>query len=209
MQTFLPVPDFRMTAASLDKQRLGKQRSEGYQILEILIGVRAGPNHPVIAQWRGHEYQLAMYISAICTEWRCRGCLDNVESRAYQLLERHDIMPTSTEPPWLGDNEYHRSHRSRLLFKGRKDALAIAVKEMLRAEGIRLANGRRACVEGWLLEDGLPAMRDAQLEDIVELEERVRSLGYAIPHNYYRAFDWDVNDRDEIPYVWPGRLTTA
>ena len=36
MQTFLPFPDFKMSAQVLDYKRLGKQRVEALQILKTL-----------------------------------------------------------------------------------------------------------------------------------------------------------------------------
>ena len=39
MITFLPYPDFQKSAQVLDRQRLGKQRLEAKQILEINLGV--------------------------------------------------------------------------------------------------------------------------------------------------------------------------
>ena len=62
MQTFLPYPDFRQSAACLDYRRLGKQRVEGVQILKA-IGLgeklyteflhRAAQNLPIF--WGGAE----------------------------------------------------------------------------------------------------------------------------------------------------------
>ena len=37
MQTFLPYPDIEKSLNSLDSKRLGKQRVEAYQILNILL----------------------------------------------------------------------------------------------------------------------------------------------------------------------------
>lgn len=40
MQTFLPYPDFSKSASVLDKRRLGKQRVENLQIMQVLLGHR-------------------------------------------------------------------------------------------------------------------------------------------------------------------------
>jgi hypothetical protein len=42
MQTFLPYPDFRKSAEVLDRQRLGKQRVEGLQLINSLAGITNG-----------------------------------------------------------------------------------------------------------------------------------------------------------------------
>ena len=51
MQTFLPYADFVKTAKCLDYRRLGKQRIEAFQILNILEGktTKAGwKHHPAV-----------------------------------------------------------------------------------------------------------------------------------------------------------------
>lgn len=40
MQTFLPYSDYRLSAQALDQKRLGKQRVETLQILQVLLGER-------------------------------------------------------------------------------------------------------------------------------------------------------------------------
>lgn len=42
LQTFLPYSDFEDSVASLDRQRLGKQRVETLQIMQTLLGVKVG-----------------------------------------------------------------------------------------------------------------------------------------------------------------------
>jgi len=41
VQTFLPYPDFKQSAACLDYRRLGKQRVEGVQILKAILGEKS------------------------------------------------------------------------------------------------------------------------------------------------------------------------
>jgi len=51
VQTFLPYTDFIKSAKCLDYKRLGKQRVEAKQILNILLGetTKAGwTNHPAV-----------------------------------------------------------------------------------------------------------------------------------------------------------------
>ena len=58
MQTFLPYTDFIKSAKCLDYKRLGKQRVEAKQILNILLGetTKAGwTNHPAVLMWSGYE----------------------------------------------------------------------------------------------------------------------------------------------------------
>lgn len=114
MQTFLPFKDFAKSAAHLDRQRLGKQRVETYQILRALNGETKGwTNHPATKMWRGYESALVLYGIAICKEWKMRSYKDNMQDRiaAYQTSETPEM------PPWLGDERLHASHRANLLRK--------------------------------------------------------------------------------------------
>ena len=122
MQTFLPYPSFTLSAACLDTKRLGKQRVECAQMLNALGGrvlkldgtpysyPKSVPNHPATRMWRGFEQALALYGLAVCREWKLRGYTNNI-----------DFLPsvggTISFPLWLGDEAFHRSHRSNLIRK--------------------------------------------------------------------------------------------
>lgn len=117
MQTFLPYPNFTESAQCLDRQRLGKQRVEALQILRALRFGGAWANHPATRMWRGHEDLLCVYGIEICREWRSRGYDDSL------LLSFIDLLKTvtgSSDPTWLGNEDFHRAHRSNLL---RKDSV--------------------------------------------------------------------------------------
>lgn len=59
MQTFLPYQSFSDSASALDRQRLGKQRVEAWQILQALTGASRGwAHHPAAKMWRGFERAL-------------------------------------------------------------------------------------------------------------------------------------------------------
>lgn len=112
MQTFLPLPDFAASAAVIDRQRLGKQRVETWQILRALCGGAGWMNHPATKMWRGHAPALATYGIAICEEWIGRGYRDTMLDRFAPYLTGDVIMP-----PWFGDQAFHAAHRSNLLRK--------------------------------------------------------------------------------------------
>lgn len=117
MQTFLPYPDFRRSAQTLDRQRLGKQRVEAWQILRALAGETMGwRRHPAVLMWSGHEDSLREYGRAVCREWIARGYRD-------AMLERFAGPDDAPAPSWLGDERLHRSHRRSLY---RKDPKAYA-----------------------------------------------------------------------------------
>lgn len=117
MQTFLPYPDFALSASVLDRARLGKQRVETMQIMQCLAGVKDGwSNHPAVTMWKGCETTLMEYQRAICTEWKGRGYKDTCLEKTFNVyLER--ITPNDTPPLWLGVDEFHASHRANLLRK--------------------------------------------------------------------------------------------
>jgi hypothetical protein len=119
MQTFLPYPDFKLSAYSLDRQRLGKQRVETLQILRTLMNISTGwTNHPAVRMWRGHEFHLTHYGLTMCDEWIQRGYQDScyekivvLQSECVRLVKGFD------KPLWLGDNAFHQSHQSNLIRK--------------------------------------------------------------------------------------------
>lgn len=129
MQTFLPYPSFADSAKTLDQKRLGKQRVEAYQLLLQICGLKMvdypewAPRlglwrHPAGAMWVGHEIQLLEYIRAVCDEWTGRGYRDTVRDKAGLVLAIAQEPSWSDElPSWVGDPDFHRSHRSNLLSK--------------------------------------------------------------------------------------------
>ena len=128
MQTFLPYSNFRMTAEALDRRRLGKQRVEALQILNALTVPGHGwRNHPPVLMWRGHEEALVRYGLDVCAVWCELGFNDTCATKLTDAARtRLDIAPIRTQaeldaagalPPWLGDEDLHRSHRASLLRK--------------------------------------------------------------------------------------------
>ena len=119
MQTFLPHPNFHISAKALDYQRLGKQRVEAWQIYRALCGQTAGwRNHPSTRMWAGHELSLLHYGSEMCLEWARRGYVDNMLPRFREAMSVLHLDGASDAPPqWIGNEAFHSSHRAALLFK--------------------------------------------------------------------------------------------
>ena len=112
MQTFLPYPNFKKSVQVLDYKRLGKQRVESFQVLNILLrrtDTKGWVNHPVTKMWAGYESALQLYQNFTITEWIKRGYKNNMELEV--------IADQAEMPHWLGDEKLHRSHRSNLLRK--------------------------------------------------------------------------------------------
>jgi hypothetical protein len=123
MQTFLPYPDFNQTAKCLDRQRLGKQRIESWQILQAIQDENYGwQNHPCTNMWRNYPRLLCLYGLAICDEWISRGYKDTMKDRFFSQLIKYDNVWLDGKyqedmPKWLGNDKFHSSHRAALLYK--------------------------------------------------------------------------------------------
>lgn len=116
MQTFLPYPDFAKSAQVLDRQRLGKQRVEAWQLLQSQFHGGGWVHHPASRMWRGHALALAQYGLVVCLEWQKRGYIDRMGSQFAKFLADnagHEIW----SPSWMGDPLFHRSHQSNLIRK--------------------------------------------------------------------------------------------
>jgi hypothetical protein len=115
MQTFLPYADFTLSARTLDYKRLGKQRVEAWQIYQIVTENRSDGgwiNHPAIKMWRRHSNVLAMYYNAMISQWLNLGYRNSMKP-----LQIH--FPIEY-PPFIGDTNFHNSHKSNLLRKDPK-----------------------------------------------------------------------------------------
>ena len=125
MQTFLPYTDPLKCAEVLDNKRLGKQRVEAIQILQILTGIKKDSkwkNHPAVKMWKGYEsFLLWVYLGNILQEWEDRGyanvlCIDHFVALHRKLnslgLRYKDIKA----PSWLTE-DFCRHHQSNLIRK--------------------------------------------------------------------------------------------
>lgn len=115
MQTFLPYPSFTESARCLDSKRLGKQRVEVLQLLNALSGKSTGwVNHPCTKMWQGKEIALVEYGKCCIEEWENRGYKNNISLSHFTA----QYLPYSRGlPRWLGNQEFHDSHKSNLLRK--------------------------------------------------------------------------------------------
>lgn len=113
MQTFLPFPDFKQSVSVLDYRRLGKQRVETYQVLNILLkrtDSTGWRNHPVTRMWTNYHEALKLYQNFTIKEWIRRGYKNTLK---LEVVDENALVM----PHWLNDETFHRSHRSNLLRK--------------------------------------------------------------------------------------------
>jgi hypothetical protein len=127
VQTFLPSPDFARSARALDAPRLGKQRVESLQIIRALTRPGYGwANHPAVLMWKGFEEALGRYGLTCCQVWSELGHGDTcaatigADLRAAGISTirfQDELAAAGALPPWLGDEDFHRGHRSALVRK--------------------------------------------------------------------------------------------
>jgi hypothetical protein len=127
VQTFLPYPDFERSARVLDQKRLGKQRVETIQIVRALTWEDyAWKSHPAVLMWKGFEEALGRYGFVCCEAWTALGFGDTCATTIATDLGTFGVTSVRTQaelaeagalPPWLGDDDLHRSHQSALLRK--------------------------------------------------------------------------------------------
>jgi len=112
MQTFLPSPSFTESVKSLDYKRLGKQRVEAMQIINILEGKQVSKgwkNHPAVKMWEGYTMALKEYANACIDEWISRGYKNTMQKYNLGMIVKY---------PWyIGNEDFHRAMRARLIEK--------------------------------------------------------------------------------------------
>ncbi len=120
MQTFLPYPDFHDSAVVIDKKRCWKQVVEAAQILDVLEGRKNGwANHPAVKMWIGYNNVLRGYFNVFL---HVSKTLHGINTKYTQLSpyrtgfnpdkDNHDYYPW-----WLGNKDFHRAMRARLIEK--------------------------------------------------------------------------------------------
>lgn len=126
MQTFAPEGrDLHKGFETLDYKRLGKQRVEAWQILNVLRGVdnegnpkdhKGWVNHPATKMWEGRIGALAFYGMLCCKEWRKRGYNDTMLSRFTGVYLTYTEYGDDPTPPEFLD-DIKESHQSNLIRK--------------------------------------------------------------------------------------------
>ena len=120
MQTFLPYPSFKQSAASLDYRRLGKQRVEVLQLLNSISKLKKGEpvrgwkNHPCRKMWHNYTNALVEYGLDVCIEWKSRGYNDTCYEKILAHFNKNEHVKM---PPFLGNEQFHLSHKSMLIQK--------------------------------------------------------------------------------------------
>lgn len=117
MQTFMPYSDFTQSLQVLDKQRLGKQRVEGLQILNTLAGFSDGWRaHPAVRMWRGAIPALIEYTLCSCDLWTALGYKDSIADKIYDKFHPYFRFPIII-PKWCSNPRVIDSHKAMLYHK--------------------------------------------------------------------------------------------
>ena len=115
MQTFLPYSDFWKSAQCLDDKRLNNQINEAKIIIRILLGELSNSrwkSHPAVKMWKGYENILIDYHDICLWQWVFHRMKNNSRDFLYFIDNK-----SFSEPSWLGNEQFHSSHRSNLLRK--------------------------------------------------------------------------------------------
>jgi len=113
MQIFIPLANLDKLFQILDRQRLGKQRVECKQVLDIILGrstKKGWKSHPAIKMWAPYSEFLKLYFNKCVAEWTKRGYKNNMELEV--VSEDQVVIPS-----FWGDEELHATHRANLLRK--------------------------------------------------------------------------------------------
>lgn len=195
MQVFLPYASFSESLRCLDKRRLAKQRVEAKQLIDVILGrptasgkPRKGwSNHPAAVMFRRYLPALIEYYNLSLCEHVLRGGKN-------EKLQPEDLDGKVEYPWWIGVEEVHASHRSRLLMKGKIDLVA---------ERIRNHSHDRSA-NRWLKTRGFPPLNECRMPDHDRIHMYLNKIN--APHitkaNYYEQFGW--TDDPTIEYSWPG-----
>lgn len=127
MQTFLPMISYKEAVEAIDDLRLNKQILEVTQMANAIMDPSAGyRNHPAVIMWSGNVLSLLTYGIYAAREWEERG-RKNPGERANALYSRQVAIAAHLgpkragkahqKPVWIGDTDFHESHRSNLIRK--------------------------------------------------------------------------------------------
>jgi hypothetical protein len=129
MQTFLPYEAFWDSANVLDKKRCWKQVVEAHQILGALKLIKAKyppvgipwVNHPAVRMWEGYINPLKYYFNCFLDVSINKHGI-NTKYVPYTSVDKVMDKGSSGKwdwPWWLGNEDFHRAMRARLIEKDR------------------------------------------------------------------------------------------
>jgi len=109
--------------------------------------------------------------------------------REYEHIKKRYKPGRFHKPSWIGWKGLHSEHRANLLFYGTCEVVASRICRKLGEKPSML----KACVRGWLLENGFPReMLYFEPRDVLQASSVLDEDGYPEPsiENHYRQFPW-------------------
>lgn len=114
MQTFLIDPDYYVSARILHSKHLGNQ----YYREGMILLTGGWSKHPASKMWKGYEYSLTSYLLACQCELQRRGKWYGKTAVLLRHIRRK--LKDTGFPKWLGNKDFHDSHKSNLLRKDKE-----------------------------------------------------------------------------------------
>lgn len=185
VNTFVVADTPEECARLLDKLRLGKQRVEGMQIIDVLTSLENGikvknnayVNHTATKMWSGYIPALKYYVNCMIREWIKRGCVNTMT--IYDDEEVSDVMPW-----WFKTKYLQMSHQMALLkkeYEYYESIFTFTVYEM-----------RDYFLRGYVWPSKLNKEQRRRLRDGVSLPEDFEDQGVGIP-SWYRYSRKTIN----------------
>jgi hypothetical protein len=114
VNTFIVSDDYESTAKILDYKRLGKQRVEAMQLINVLENseLTGWKNHPATKQWRGHVNELKKYTNEMIKEWIRRGYKNT--------MKLYDVDESTCKPWFITWKPMQYSHMASLIRKNKE-----------------------------------------------------------------------------------------
>lgn len=122
VNTFVTDNDPIQCAKNLDYRRLGKQRVEAFQLLNVLLKrteTKGWSSHPALLMWKGYENGLKYYLNCMIEEWINRGYNNTMEYEVYDTVSNDGSSENIVilMPWWFNCYQLQLSHKCSLLRK--------------------------------------------------------------------------------------------
>ncbi len=187
MNVFLPYSDYSKSVSVLDNSRLNKQIIEAGQILSAIKTGKGWVNHPITKSFKPYPGSLWIYLNLAIREAQKRGMNPAIPKEFLNLPKENDCQT----PKWLGREDFHASHRSALLRKGRADAICKTLKKFYKVRNFN----------NWLKDNGYNQKNQLNIAEIQSLELTAIKNRLKIYPNFYAKYGW--KEPYTMGYVWP------
>lgn len=136
MTIYMTHTKFHASSEALDKARLDRQINLVGKTLKVLEGDPTDDSHEdmIVRAWEGYTAALAWYGLILCNAWLQWKPSSQVTIRTRQAVWFNEVFEDAMEfdaetsreemisrlpelPPWVGNKNVHRSHRSNLIRK--------------------------------------------------------------------------------------------